>query len=79
MNVQGDQRAQNRLQDFERSIFGYCIRSLSKVENEATYDVPIKAMLGRAAKSPSNVLETLGKNIDKTRLVADFKYDGERT
>jgi len=41
--------------------------------------VPIKAMVGRAGKSASNVIETLGKNIDKQRLIADYKYDGERT
>ena len=36
-------------------------------------------MVGRAAKSPKNVIEILGKNVDKERLVADHKYDGERT
>ena len=36
-------------------------------------------MAGRAAKSPENVLETLGKSVDRARLVADYKYDGERT
>ena len=36
-------------------------------------------MLGRAANSASNVLEQLGKNIDRTKLLADYKYDGERT
>jgi hypothetical protein len=36
-------------------------------------------MAGRAAKSPTNVIETLGKTVNKERLLADFKYDGERT
>ena len=37
-------------------------------------------MTGRGAKSPSDLLTTaLGKNVDRSRLIADYKYDGERT
>ena len=71
--------AQQRLQEFERTIFGYRIQSLSMQAQDAIFDVPIKAMVGRAASSPANVLTELGKSIDRSRLVADYKYDGERT
>ena len=76
---ESDKSALQRLQEFEKSIFGYRIQSLSQEESVPIYGVPVKAMVGKAAKSPANVLETLGKNIDRTRLVADHKYDGERT
>lgn len=36
-------------------------------------------MAGRGAKSPANLIEMLNKNVDKSRLAADYKYDGERT
>ena len=36
-------------------------------------------MAGRAAKNAEDVLEVLGDKIDRRRLFADFKYDGERT
>ena len=36
-------------------------------------------MAGRAAKNPKDILDSLGKSIDKTKLVADYKYDGERS
>ena len=36
-------------------------------------------MVGRAAKDAEDVLKVLGKKVDRSRLVADFKYDGERT
>ena len=52
---------------------------MSTCAQEPIFDVPVKAMVGRPASSPSNVLEMLGKTIDRSRLVADYKYDGERT
>ena len=49
------------------------------MDAQASYNVPIKCMVGRAAKDPEDVLKVLGKSVDRTKLVADFKYDGERT
>ena len=70
---------EQRLHEFERNIFGYRIQSLSLSPGTPIYDVPVKAMAGRAAKSAANVMETLNKKVDKSRLIADSKYDGERT
>ena len=75
----GAPNSSQRLRDFERGVFGYRIQSLSAEAQAPIYDVPIKAMVGRSAKSCANVIEELGNSIDKSRLVADFKYDGERT
>ena len=49
------------------------------MDAQASYNVPIKCMVGRAAKDSQDVLKVLGKSVDRTKLVADFKYDGERT
>ena len=73
--------AERRLEDFERNIFGYRIQKLHLMPDspKAVYNVPIKSMVGRAAKDAEDVLKVLGKEVDRSSLVADFKYDGERT
>ena len=69
-----------RLEGFEQHIFGYRILNLHQKEGlKAIYGVPIKPMAGRAAKNPKDILDSIGKSIDKTKLVADYKYDGERS
>lgn len=70
-----------RLADFESQIFGYRIQKLHTSPHTAIYNVPVKSMLGRAAKDPSEVLKMLGlsKSFKKDKVSADFKYDGERT
>ena len=76
-----DENSVRRLEDFERNIFGYRIQKLHLMQGnpEAVYNVPIKPMVGRAAKDPQDVLKVLGKDVNRSGLVADFKYDGERT
>jgi ATP-dependent DNA ligase len=64
---------------FEREIFGYRLGKLTELDSEALYGVPIKPMLGRPAKSAKDVLASLHKSVALDRLVAEFKYDGERT
>lgn len=67
-NMEEEENPAKRLEEFERNIFGYRIQSLndsaSAGEVKPIYGVPVKAMAGRAAKSPANVLETLGKGVD---------------
>jgi ATP-dependent DNA ligase len=70
---------QTRIEDFERSIFGYRIQKLHNDAKTAIYDVPVKSMLGRAARDAEDVIKVLGKKVNHKRLSADFKYDGERT
>ena len=67
------------LGEFEEEVFGYRIRgevtSLSAC-------VPLKPMVGRAAKSAEDVVEKLLKldtNKDTLDIFAEIKYDGERT
>lgn len=36
-------------------------------------------MIGRAAKNPQDVLESLNKKVNQKNLIAEYKYDGERT
>ena len=76
-----EEHAARRLEDFERNIFGYRIQKLHLMDgsSQAVYNVPIKSMVGRAAKDAQDVLKVLGKDINRSNLVADFKYDGERT
>ncbi len=64
---------------FEQEIFGYRLTKLTELDCEAIYGIPIKPMLGKSGKSAEDVLESLHKNVDKRRLIAEFKYDGERT
>lgn len=43
------------------------------------YHVPIKPMTGKPSKDAADVLKSLSKKVNRGRLVADYKYDGERT
>ena len=52
---------------------------MTEHEQPVAYHVPIKPMLGRAASDPVDLLANLNKEVDKTRLSAEFKYDGERS
>ncbi len=36
-------------------------------------------MIGKPAKDPTDLLSQLSKKIDRKQLIAEFKYDGERT
>jgi ATP-dependent DNA ligase len=36
-------------------------------------------MLGKPVGKASDVIKSLKKNVDLSKLVAEFKYDGERT
>jgi hypothetical protein len=36
-------------------------------------------MIGKPVGTATDVQSTLGKKVDLKRLVAEFKYDGERT
>jgi hypothetical protein len=55
---------EKRLADFESQIFGYRIQKLHTGPKQAVYNVPIKSMLGRAAKDPVEVI----KLISRTKL-----------
>jgi ATP-dependent DNA ligase len=64
---------------FEREIFGYRLRNLTNLPSKAMYHVPIKPMTGKPAKDAADLLKSLSKKVDRAKLVADYKYDGERT
>ena len=64
---------------FEREIFGYRLRNLTNLQSKAMYHVPIKPMTGKPAKDAADLLKSLSKKVDRAKLVADYKYDGERT
>lgn len=64
---------------FEKDIFGYRLRNLTELESNAIYHVPIKPMIGKAAKSATDVLQNLNKKVEIRKLTSEFKYDGERT
>jgi ATP-dependent DNA ligase len=72
-------KSEDELAHYEKEVFGYRLRKLTELDSSAIYHIPIKPMLGRPAKNPAHVLETLNKKVDQSRLCADFKYDGERT
>ena len=70
---------ENALSLFEREIFGYRLRNLTDLPSKAMYHVPIKPMTGKPAKDAADLLKSLSKKVDRAKLVADYKYDGERT
>ena len=70
---------ENVLALFEKEIFGYRLRNLTDLPSKAIYHVPIKPMTGKSAKDAADLLASLSKKVDRNRLVADYKYDGERT
>ena len=67
------------LHQYEKDIFGYVLKNLSATQTTPSYHIPIKPMAGKAAKSPADVLLNLNAKVDRNRLTAEFKYDGERT
>jgi ATP-dependent DNA ligase len=52
---------------------------LNQGPSQAIYHIPIKPMIGKPVGSATDIQSTLGKKVDPKRLVAEFKYDGERT
>lgn len=64
---------------FEKNIFGYRLRNLTELPSKAIYHVPIKPMTGKPAKDVADLIQSLSKKVNRNRLVADYKYDGERT
>ena len=67
------------LHQYEKDIFGYVLKNLSATQTTPSYHIPIKPMAGKAAKSPADVLLNFNAKVDRSRLTAEFKYDGERT
>ena len=70
---------ENALYLFEKEIFGYRLRNLTDLPSKAIYHVPIKPMTGKPAKDAADLIKSLSKKVDRKQLVADYKYDGERT
>ena len=80
--------------DFEQNVFGYRIQLDDEVnekkgsgDGQLIYKVPYKAMVGRSVKTPEEAVDHFlslrnKKRGDETNLVdiiAEIKYDGERT
>lgn len=67
------------VQDFEQNIFGYRI-STPTSNDSALLNVPLKPMVGRPVKNAAEALKTLTKKSEThADLIAEIKYDGERT
>ena len=60
------------IEDFEKTVFGYML------QDKLIYNVPFKPMVGRPFKSAAEVLTHFSKR-GPVDLVAEIKYDGERT
>jgi len=73
--------AYEELSFFERTIFGYRIKDLSKQPEKAEYHIPIKLMVGKPAKDTSEVTKVMTSKFTQgqTPLIAEYKYDGERS
>ena len=67
-----EQERKKLLKECETNIFGYSFGYNLK------YNVPIKSMVGRAAKSVDEVYDNFVED-DKIDVIAEIKYDGERT
>lgn len=67
------------IRDFEQNLFGYRISATS--DSPLVLNVPLKPMVGRPAKTADEAFKTLIKKTDpdKSDLIVEVKYDGERT
>ena len=64
------------VREFEKSVFGYRIE---EVTTSGEVNMPLKPMVGRAVKNASEVVEKLAPKEQLPDLIAEIKYDGERT